>query len=232
MREIQMPLSEAKQRLLAAAESLFAEHGFEPVSVRDITQLAKANVAAINYHFGTRDGLIARVVDRHLPSVNEERLARLDMLERKCGAGKAAPLEEILDAWLRPVTGTVRKSSLSERLSCRLLGRIFAMTELSPIMQDQQSTVSGRFTRAMGKSLPTVAPEDLLWRVHFVTGALIHLLVYQEMATQSTGGTTGTPTLEASLSRLIRFAAAGLREGLEPEPAAKKRGPQALFDFG
>lgn len=230
MREIQLPLSEAKQRLLDAAEALFAERGFELVSVRDVTQQAKANVAAINYHFGTRDGLIGWVVARHLPSINDERLARLENLERKGGTSKTVPVEEILDAFVRPVAGSVRKSGLSERLSCQLLGRIFALQgdELPPALNDQRRGVIERFTRALGKSLPEVALEEWIWRLNLVVGALSHLLIHPEWS----DGVGGAPPLDSTLSRFIRFASAGLREGERPEAAANKKGPQAVFDFG
>ncbi len=59
---------------------------------------------------------------------------------------------------------------------------------------------------------------------------MIHMLMNQEMLQRLTGGASGSPTMEATLSRFIRFAAAGLREGVESEPAVKK-GPQATFDF-
>jgi AcrR family transcriptional regulator len=231
MREINLAQSESKRRLLDAAELLFAERGFEAVSVRDITQHAKANVAAINYHFGTRDGLIALIVTRYLTPVNEERLARLDVLERK-GPGKALPVEEIINAFVRPLVGIVRKSDLSEHQYCKLLGRIFAMqgAGLPQAMEDPMRQLSERFTRALGKALPAVAPEDLVWRMHFVVGALIHMLMNEEMLQRLTSGASGAPTMEATLGRFIRFAAAGLREGMESEPAVKK-GPQAMFDF-
>ncbi len=231
MREKQLPQSEAKQRLFDAAEGLFAERGFEVVSVRDITQLAQANVAAVNYHFGTRAGLIGRVVARHLPPLHDERLARLDLAERKGGAGKAAALEEILEALLRPVAGHARQCGMPERLASRLLGRLLALQGegVSQAVEDQQRAVSDRFMRALGKSLPAVEPDELRWRMHFVAGALIHLLLSHEPPQPSAGGAAAP--LEAVLGRFIRFAAAGLREGVAPEPAAKK-GPQAMFDFG
>lgn len=233
MREIVLPQTEAKRRLLDSAEHLFAERGFETVSVRDITQLAKANVAAINYHFGTRDGLIGLVVTRYLAPINDERLARLESLERKW-SGKAVPVEEILDAYVRPLMGIVRKSELSERLFCTLLGRIFALQGQGypPAIEEQARQVNERFTRALGKSLPSVVPEELVWRHHLVVGAMIHLLIHQETLQRTSNGAAGTPTMEATLSRFIRFAAAGLREGVEPQEAAeKKKGPQAMFDF-
>ena len=231
MREIKFPQSESKRRLLDAAEQLFADRGFEAVSVRDVTQAAKANVAAVNYHFGSRDGLIALVATRYITPINEERLLRLDALEKKW-SGKAVPMEEVIDAFVRPLVSFVQKSDLSERLFCKLMGRLFSLQGegLPPVIEDQIRNLSDRFTRALGKSLPTVSQEDLAWRTHFLVGAMIHMLLNQEMLHRMSNGSSGTPTMEATLSRFIRFATAGLREGVETEPAVKK-GPQAVFDF-
>ena len=97
MRAVTIPESGSKRKLLDAAEQLFADKGFEAVSVRDITQLAKTNVAAVNYHFGSRDSLLSLVMMRYMLPVTEERIARLEAIERKW-SGKTAPLEEIIDA--------------------------------------------------------------------------------------------------------------------------------------
>lgn len=231
MREITFPESGSKRKLLDAAEQLFAEKGFEAVSVRDITQLAKSNVAAVNYHFGSRENLLTLVMTRYMTPVNEERIARLDALERKW-SGKSVPLEEIIDALVRPFVGQVRKSELSERLFFKLMGRTFAQQGdgLPQQIEEQLKNVVQRFTRAFGKSLPAVAADDLAWRIHFMIGGMIHMLTHQDILQRLTGGASGTPTMEVVVSRFIRFAAAGLREGLEAEtPVAK--GPQVMFDF-
>ena len=222
MREITFPESGAKRKLLEAAEQLFAEKGFEAVSVRDITQLAKANVAAVNYHFGSRENLLTMVMTRYMTPVNEERSARLGALERKW-SGKAAPLEEIVEALVRPVVGQVRKSELSERLFYKLMGRTFAQQGdgLPPQIEEQLRNVEQRFTRAFAKALPAVNPDDLAWRIHFMVGGMIHLLTH---------GAASTPPMDSIVSRFIRFSAAGLREGVEVE-APPPLGPQVMFDF-
>lgn len=225
------PESGSKRKLLDAAEQLFAEKGFEAVSVRDITQLAKANVAAVNYHFGSRDGLLTLVMMRYMTPVNEERIARLETLERK-SSGKTVPLEEIIDALVRPLVTQIRKSELSERLFYKLMGRTFAQQGdgLPPQIEEQLRQVVQRFTRAFAKALPAVAADDLAWRIHFVVGGMIHMLTHQEILQRLTQGASGVPPMEVTISRFIRFAAAGLREGVEAEePAAE--GPQVLFDF-
>ncbi len=231
MREIKLSESQPKQRLLAAAEQLFAEKGFESVAVRDVTQLAKANVAAVNYHFGSRDGLVALVVARYLAPFNQERLERLDVLERRA-PGKVVPIEEIVHALVRPLIGMVGKSELSEALFCKLMGGIFALPEeaLSLPMVEQVKVLNNRFIRALGKSLPTVSQEELQWRMHFLVGSLVHLLRHQEWLKSLSNGASGSPSLEVTLGRFVRFAAAGLREGVEIEVEAN-RGPQVMFDF-
>jgi AcrR family transcriptional regulator len=231
MREIVFPESGSKRKLLDAAEQLFAEKGFEAVSVRDIAQLAKANVAAVNYHFGSRDALLSMAMMRYMIPVTQERLARLEALERK-SAGKPLPLEEIIDALVRPLVTQVRKSELAERLFYKLMGRIFAQQSdgMPAPIEGQIRHVVDRFTRAFTKALPAIAGEDLAWRMHFLAGGMIHMLTHQDVLHRLTDGASGTPTMEATLSRFIRFAAAGMREGTVSEEPAEK-GPQATFDF-
>lgn len=231
MRETTFPESGAKRKLLDAAEQLFADHGFEAVSVRDITQLAKTNVAAVNYHFGSRDALLGLVMMRYMVPVTEERMARLETIERKW-PGKAAPLEEIIDAIVRPLVGQVKKSELSERLFYKLMGRIFSQQGdgLPAQIEDQLRQVIERFTRAFAKALPSVAAEDLTWRIHFLAGGMIHMLTHQDVLHRLSNGVSGAPTMEATLSRFIRFSAAGMRDGTETDEPVKK-GPQATFDF-
>lgn len=261
MREMTLPESGAKRKLLDAAEQLFADKGFEAVSVRDITELAKTNVAAVNYHFGSRDALLTLVMMRSMLPVTEERIARLDALEKKMG-GKPAPLEEIIDAMVRPLITQVRKSELNERLFYKLIGRIITQQGdgLPSPIEEQLKVVIDRFTRAFAKALPTLEQEDLVWRTHFMAGGMIHMLSHRDVLYKLTNGAAGAPTMEVTLARFIRFAVAGLRDGTESsrkkqkteeveveeavsvedalggeEPAEAeapvKKTPQGLFDF-
>lgn len=232
MREFIIPESGAKRKLLDAAELLFAEKGFEAVSVRDITQLAKTNVAAVNYHFGSRDHLLTLVMLRYMTPVTEERLARLEFIERKWH-GNSPPLEEILDSLVRPLVAQVKKSELAERLFYKLTGRICAgqADGLPPQIEDQFKRTSERFSKALAQALPSIPPEELAWRIHFVIGGMIHMLTHGEIFSRISGGVSGSPTMEVTLSRFIRFAAAGLRDGAVDITPPDEEGPQAVFDF-
>lgn len=218
--------------MLEAAEALIAEKGFEAVSLRDITQKAGANVAAINYHFGSREGLLTLVMMRYVKPVSEERLARLDAAERNWGA-KNVPLEEVVDAFVRPLVSQVKKSELSERLFCRLLGRILGQQDeiMSSALEDSCRPVVERFMQAFSRVLPALTSEELIWRMHFMAGSMIHMLMHQEALYRLSGGVSGTPPVETTVARFIRFASAGFRQGVEVDRELEAKGPQGLFDF-
>jgi AcrR family transcriptional regulator len=226
-----VPESGAKLRLVEAAEELFAERGFEAVSVRDITKRAGMNIASINYHFGSRDGLVAGVMIRYITPINDERLARIEALERRW-SGKSVPLEEILDAFVRPLATQVRKSELSERLFLKLVGRMFGeqAAAMPPGVEEQFKQVVARFVKALSKALPELAVDEILWRMHFVVGAMVHSMAQDEVLQRISQGASGNPTIEATLSRFTRFAVAGLRNGISEEVTAKPS-PQATFNF-
>src|SRR6266478_9681248 len=95
------PLKDTRSRILDVAEELFGEQGLDRVSIRDITKKAKVNLAAINYHFGGKEDLIAAVFERRVVPVNEARLAALDLVEKSAGKG-ILELEAILEAFIRP----------------------------------------------------------------------------------------------------------------------------------
>ena len=98
--ESQAP-STTKDRLLDAAEELFSSRGIDATSLRAITIAAEVNLAAVNYHFGSKDGLVKTVFLRRLEPLNNERLELLDALEISA-AGAPIELEAILDAWVMP----------------------------------------------------------------------------------------------------------------------------------
>jgi AcrR family transcriptional regulator len=221
-----------KQRLIEAAEALFADEGFDRVSVRDITTKAAANVAAVNYHFGSREGLVAVVMARYINPVNEERLARLEVLERRA-AGKAVAIEELLEAFVRPFATQVRRCELSEKLFFKLMGRMFGHgCDMPPVVENLFVTMCNRFHKAYSKALPGLAADDIWWRMHLMAGSMIHTMAHAETLQRLSGGDSGNPNLEQTLSRFIRFTAAGMRQGSEVAvDETKPQGPQVEFPF-
>lgn len=221
-----------RQRLLDSAQQLFAEQGFDRISVRDITDRAGANVAAVNYHFRSREGLVEEVIERYINPINDERLERLEQLERRFGS-KEAPLEEILDAFVRPFVTQVRRSEMTEQLFYRLMGRIFSEKgeEFPGTVEEGLRKMLRRFMKAFARALPGLSQEELAWRVHFTVGSMLHTMAHADTLHRLTEGASGEPTMEATLARFVRFSAAGLREGTSVPDEDAPKGPQDEFLF-
>jgi AcrR family transcriptional regulator len=238
MRAMTLPDAGPKRKLLNAAESLFAEKGFEVVSVRHITKLANANIAALNYHFGSRGELLTAVMLRYLVPITDERLARLTALEKQPLSG-ARRVEEILGALVLPLSQKVTKSELEDRLFYPLLGRIFSEQgrDVLPPVAAQFHEVAERFTSALARALPTLQPVELGCRFHILTGGLIHLLTHPEVLIGVAATRFGPVTMVEKFEHFIRHSAAGLRQGVPLEslenrvPLDAADEPQAMFVF-
>jgi AcrR family transcriptional regulator len=227
-----------KRILLDVAESLFAEKGFELVSFRDITTKAKTNIAAVNYHFGSRAELLHLVMMRQLSPITEERLARLTALEKQPSNG-ARRVEEILGVLVLPLSQEVTKSELEDRLFYPLLGRIFSEQgrDVLPPVAAQFHEVAERFTSALARALPTLQTVELGCRFHILTGGLIHLLTHPDVLFGVAATRLGPVTMVEKFEHFIRHSAAGLRQGVPPEsledgvPIDAADEPQAMFVF-
>jgi AcrR family transcriptional regulator len=200
-------------RLLDAAERLFAEHGVERTSLRQITTLAEANLAAVNYHFGSKMELVQAVFARRLEPMNAERLALLDgALGAAREAGRSPELEQILRAFLAPALSLGHKQG---REFFVFIARAHASPdpELQRTLAGQFEEIAGRFGAALTEVLPWLTREDLFWRVHFVVGALCHTVVNTPILTAISDGLCTADDEDAVLQRLVDFCTAGLAAG-------------------
>jgi AcrR family transcriptional regulator len=166
-----------KAKILDAAEELFMEHGFEATSLRQITAAAAVNLAAVNYHFGSKDELFESVVTRRLDPMNQQRLALLAQYEREA-APHALSCERILAAMLIPALDLARDRERGGKNFLRLLGRAYADPApfIRRFLSEQYKTMIGRFKAAFARALPDLPKKELSWRLHFVMGALSYTL--------------------------------------------------------
>jgi AcrR family transcriptional regulator len=206
--------TDTRERILDAAERLFAAHGFAGTSLRAVTREAEVNLAAVHYHFGTKEDLLRAVLDRVVVPVNRERLERLGQLEAGSG-DEPLSVEGILDAFLAPTLRSIR--DLGERgvIITRFLGRSY--TEPSELVQalarEQYGEVGQRFTEALGRALPHLPEAELHRRFKLVVGVLTYIL--------ADAGRTGEyaddlSDVDGMVGCLVAFLAAGLRA---PVPA-------------
>jgi len=166
-----------KDRILDAAEGLFMEHGFEATSLRAITAAAAVNLAAVNYHFGSKEELFQAVLTRRLDPMNQRRLALLDRFERDATPA-ALSCERIVVALFVPALELARNPELGGKNFLRLLGRAYADPApfIRRFLSEQYAQMIARFKAAFGRALPHLPKKELSWRLHFIMGALSYTL--------------------------------------------------------
>lgn len=206
--------SDTKSRLLDVAEELFGENGIERVSVRDITEAAKANLAAINYHFGSKEELVEAVFTRRVAPVNEARLTALDEVEARSQGGAAPNVEDILDAFIRPAVTACRRAGKEGSSGGTAFAKLFGrcLTEPGPeveaLLTRQFSAVSTRFEQAFSRALPDLTRSEIFWKFKFTFGALHHFLLTKDKFVPKWVEASDP---ESQLRKLVGFAAAGFR---------------------
>ncbi len=215
---------DTKQRLLDAAEALFAERGFAATSLRAITAQAGVNLAAVNYHFHSKEALIQAVYARRIVPVNQERLELLRAALARAGR-RPPPLEAVLEAFITPALRLRREMGPKSAAFQRLMGRMFAEPgeHLKAIFKDQFAELAATFYAALRKALPKLPPAELGWRIHFMIGAIAHTLLGTNLARTLLGQASDPSDVEGTIRRLVTFLAAGLRAPLRPASSARSR---------
>lgn len=192
---------ETKEKILNTAERLIGEQGYSGTSLRHIIAEAGVNVAAVHYHFGSKEELLDELIERKAAPVNEKRLAWLDRVEAEAG-DRAPSLEKVLEAFLLPMAEAADR----DPQFVRLMGRILSEGLLQHVVERHFHTVSRRMFAALHHALPDLAEEEFLWRVHFMIGAMAHTMCGQPDTTGK-GGSVGS--FEARIRRLIVFLSGG-----------------------
>jgi len=196
-----------KERLLTAAEDLFAQFGFAGTSLRQVTSRADVNIAAVNYHFGSKENLVNEVFRRRLDELSQKRLAAL------AAAREATPvdLEAILAAFIEPALAlTLDRQGGSAFV--RVLARAYAEKNerLRKFLSDNYGHVLREFAKAIVELLPTLGKEELYWRLDFIAGALTYAMADFGLIKRP-GNVSERTHCQRSAQALIRFAVAGLR---------------------
>lgn len=169
---------ETRERILDAAERMFASGGFHNTSLRELTGAAGANLAAVHYHFGSKDALLEALFERRLVPLNRIRRERLEEVrEAARRAGRRPAARDVLKAFLEP-TLTFRDSGPGAEAFIRLVGRAIAEPDdtIRKIFMRQVEPLFVLFFETLGEALPQLSPSDLFWRVHFALGAMSHTM--------------------------------------------------------
>jgi len=209
-------MSATQEKILDTAEGLFMEHGFEATTLRQITAAAGVNLAAVNYHFGSKEELFQTVLTRRLDPMNQERVALLARFELEA-APRTLSAERILAAMLIPALRLARDPERGGKNFLRLLGRAYADPApfIRRFLSEQYAVMIARFKAAFGRALPHLPKKELSWRLHFVMGALSYTLAGTDaLKLIAALNPRESDNDEMLLRRLAPFLIAGLRAPL------------------
>ena len=209
-----------REAILCAAEDLFSTNGFNAVSVRDIAQAAGANPGSVTYHFKTKDGLLLEIYRRHCGPMNLRRSELLAAAQRVRDLNDR--LEAIVRAYVLPAF-----SSGSD-----LAGGGARFTRLRAVMSAEGNAVAGKiiaqtfddtshaFIDAICESLPHIPRTEIVWRSHFLLGALYYTLVTPERVSRLSRGEADGGDTETAIEQLVGATVAALQA-----PALEERMP-------
>lgn len=234
--------NDTRERILDVAERLFMQHGYEATSMRNITGAAEVNLAAVNYHFGSKEALLREVFRRRLAWLNQQRLQALDRLEQAAGGAPLKP-SQILEAFFGTLLRMGEEPSLGGMTFLRLLGR--TLTEPAEFIRTffagEYAEVIDRYKLALFRALPDVPQAEIVWRLHFMLGAMSYAIagtdVLQvvtgcelgDLAGEATAAELGDTALARRLAqRLMPFLLGGLRAPLphfEETPITRAASP-------
>jgi AcrR family transcriptional regulator len=218
------PPHETRTRILDSAEELFMLHGFEGTSMRQLTTKAEANLAAVNYHFGSKDALIEAVFRRRLDPMNAARIAELDRLEQEAGARPLAPVQ-IIGAFVGASLRMIEDARTGGRNFIRLLGRTYTdpQKQIRSLIGQLYAPAMERFKAAFERALPQMPRDELIWRMHFMFGTLAYTLAATDTV-QLIAGCKPEDRYDARLleARLTAFMQAGLLAPLHDAADVKK----------
>ena len=198
-----------KDKILNAAERLFAEQGFEHTSLRQITSSADVNLASVNYHFGTKKALIQAVMERYhatfMPALDE----RLKNLQAK----GFTSTDEVLNCFVEPLLGLQRINPQGTSIYLSLLGHAYSEIQghLRRFTMQHFGEVVQRFLLCIHQANPHLSPATLFWRLHFTLGATVFVQVSgQALSEIARADFNEKAEPEDIICRLIPYLAAGI----------------------
>ena len=216
-----MASDQTRTAILAAAERLYADRGFGDVTLRDIVAAADVNLAAVNYHFGSKDELIAELFVTRSIATNRERLNELKAAE-EAGGGRAeidAILRALVGPTLRGCLGPDRERSTAARFMIRA-----SIESVPPIRRIKNREVDHlrKFASAMRRSLPDRDEADLYWGLHFALAMAHHTIRESERLTRLSDGKCDLNDVAGIIERIVAVSVLALTGSqAEKKPAAK-----------
>jgi AcrR family transcriptional regulator len=203
-----------RMRLIEAAVECFVERGFDAVSLSEITKAADANIAAVNYHFGSKENLIRESFHLVAEPFNEARLQALEQYEAAIGPKGLTP-EGVVRAYLSSTIELTKQATNITRYYNRFAFLLYAVRHpsVSEILADETDRIAERFVDALSRALPGFPRKDIIWRYQLLAGATAHILLDSERlhrVRRLSGDECDTDDPAELIEQTVRFAMGGI----------------------
>ena len=193
-------MNDTKQKIMDTAAELFAEEGYSAISLRRIISKAGVNLAAVNYHFGTKQDLLDRIIVQKIRPLNDQRMNLLDQFEAEA-APEALSVEKIVEAFLAPAILMARGGGGLTRL----VGWIHSENQGMEVVLRNFQPLLARYTAAMHRALPGTSKVEIAWKLHFMLGSMTHTLLTAPWLTPE----AANEPAQVIIKRLVTFVTSG-----------------------
>jgi len=197
------------ERILGAAEELFAKHGIYGVTMREIAEIANVDTALLHYYFESKRGVFDSVFARRADVLNSERMREMDRYEAENNG--QYEIESIIAVFLRPLFSLNRQGGQGWRNFCAFVGNLTSAPELAEIFAQKFDPVLKRFIALLRKAMPEADERDLYWCYHMFAGSLTTVNLANGAIEHLSGGLCHAEDFDAIEPRLVRYSAEGFR---------------------
>ncbi|WP_019029911.1 TetR/AcrR family transcriptional regulator [Colwellia piezophila] len=205
-----------KNKILDAADVLFADKGFNGTSLREITSQANVNLAAVNYHFGSKKELIKSVMSRYMDELSPQLESALLLI---CQAKRKPTLHEVFSAFIEPLLSLNEFKENGTSTFLQLLGRGYTDSQgfLRWFLTTQYPDVFTNFTKAVKKAYPELSTEEMFWRLHFTMGTIVFTMSSSEALIDiAQNDFDNKLDIAGVIERVIPYVSAGVAAPISP----------------
>lgn len=205
-----------RERMLDGAEALFAAHGYHGTSMRDVADATECRIALVTYHFGTKDVLFGKLVERRASYLGHQRIVALDAARTK--AGKAPiPLEDLVAGYVWPFVERSVHGGQGWKNYSLLVARLGNTPDWAKVISDHYDPIARQYLAEFCRSLPGVAEEDVLHGFSFMVGAMLAIIAEPGRVENLSLGQFKSTRIDHVYQRMLPFLAAGFGAMAQPK---------------
>lgn len=197
-----------RERMLDAAEALFAKHGYHGTSLRDVAEASGARIALVTYHFGTKDLLFDKVVERRASYMALQRIRALDTARSRAG-GANVPIRDLVEGYVWPFVERSTNGGLGWKNYSLLVARLGNSPEWAKVISDHYDAVARQYLGEFCRSLPKVEEEVVYQAFSFMVGAMLGLVAEPGRVENLSGKRFVSSDLQRVYANLVPYLVGG-----------------------